>query len=82
MAKNSVRYCHADHFLRATGSIQGNTELQQPDSLYVPETVVATDESVNEDVEVASQPESVNAPLRSFRNSKPHKRLIEEMEGQ
>ena len=50
MAKNSMRYCHADHLLRATGSIQGDTELQQPDSLYVPETVVATDESVNEDV--------------------------------
>ena len=81
MAKNSVRYCHSDHLLHAAGSTEGDDELQQPDSLYAPETVVANDESMNEDVEVVSQPASVSVPLRrSSRNTQPPKRLIEEME--
>ena len=81
MAKNTVRYCHADHLLRAAGSVPDDNELQESDSFYVPETVVSTDESVNEDVEVTSPPASVSAPLRrSSRSTQPPKRLIEEME--
>jgi len=42
------RYCHADHLLQAAESVQdGDNKLQQPDSLYVPRAVVASDKSVN-----------------------------------
>ena len=78
IAKTCVRYCHADHLLRATGV----DKLPQPDSLAEPEIVVAVDESVNEDVEAVHQPTSASASLRrSSHSSQPPKRLIEEMEG-
>ena len=81
VAKHTVTYCHADHLLPASDSTQDNNELQQPDSLYVPEADVAIDESTNEDVEGVNQPASVGAPLRrSSCNTQPSKRLIEEME--
>ena len=39
-AKNSVRYCHSDHLLHATGSSEGKS--LQPDSGYAPETIMQT----------------------------------------
>ena len=78
-AERSVQV--ADHLLPAADSTQDNHELQQPDSLYVPEADVAIYESTNEDVEGVNQPVSVGAPLRrSSRNTQPPKRLIEVME--
>ena len=64
VAKQSVRYCHADHLLRAAGCIQDDEELQQTDS-YVPEADIAIDDSANEDIEVSSEPANVSVPKLS-----------------
>jgi len=48
MAQNIVYY-HANHLLYAARSVQDDNELKQSYSLYVPDIVVANDESVIED---------------------------------
>ena len=78
-AKNSVRYCHSDHLLHATGSSEG--ESLQPDSGYAPEAIAANNESINEDVGVVDPSTNISESLRrSSRSTQPPKRLIEEME--
>ena len=69
MAQNTVRYCHANHLLHDAGSIQDDSESQQPDSVYVPEVVVASDEAVIEDTPVASSQDSISVPPRQTSRS-------------
>ena len=72
MAKNYVRYCHSNHVLHMVGSSKG--ECQQLDSGYAPETVLANNDSMNEDVGVVYPPASVNVlrdgvlPIHSLLN--------------